>query len=195
MQGSLIIIDDFYQNADELRKSVLELEFSVRGNYPGQRTVSYSHMAGLRNSIQKIIAPFGGRITSWPTSYNGAFQYTTKDDKSWIHSDQTNEWAGVCYLTPDAPANSGTGIFRHKKTGMIKCPRYKNGKINMNKMKKVIYPDTKDYSKWDMTAMVGNVYNRLVLYRGDLFHRSLDYFGKDKNDGRLFQTFFFDTEI
>ena len=46
-----------------------------------------------------------------------------------------------------------------------------------------------------MTAMVGNVYNRLVLYRGDMFHRSLEYFGNDKNDGRLFQTFFFNTEF
>jgi hypothetical protein len=45
-----------------------------------------------------------------------------------------------------------------------------------------------------MTAMVGNVYNRLVLYRGDLFHSSLDYFGEGLNDGRLFQTFFFNTE-
>jgi hypothetical protein len=45
-----------------------------------------------------------------------------------------------------------------------------------------------------MTAKVGNIYNRLVLYRGDMFHSSLDYFGKDLKDGRLFQTFFFNTE-
>ena len=56
------------------------------------------------------------------------------------------------------------------------------------------WPHSRDFSKWDMTAMVGNVYNRLVLYRGDLFHSSLDYFGNDKHDGRLFQTFFFNTE-
>ena len=54
--------------------------------------------------------------------------------------------------------------------------------------------DSQNMKAWDMTAMVGNVYNRLVLYRGDMFHRSLEYFGNDKFDGRLFQTFFFDTE-
>jgi len=38
------------------------------------------------------------------------------------------------------------------------------------------------------------MFNRLVLYRGDLFHASVDYFGSDLNDGRLIQTFFFSTE-
>ena len=49
-------------------------------------------------------------------------------------------------------------------------------------------------SGWELVDKVGNVFNRLVIYRGDYFHASLDYFGKDINDGRLFQTFFFNTE-
>jgi len=48
--------------------------------------------------------------------------------------------------------------------------------------------------KWELVDRIGNVYNRLVLYRGDHFHISLDYFGQDLYDGRLFQTFFFNTE-
>ena len=41
--------------------------------------------------------------------------------------------------------------------------------------------------------MIGNVYNRLVLYRGDLFHRSLQSgFGNSVETGRLTQVFFFD---
>ena len=40
--GSLIIVDNFYNNAHEVRKYILTQEFSVRGNYPGQRTVSYA---------------------------------------------------------------------------------------------------------------------------------------------------------
>ena len=31
-------------------------------------------------------------------------------------------------------------------------------------------------------------------FKNDLFHSSLDYFGREKEDGRLFQTFFFNTE-
>lgn len=49
-------------------------------------------------------------------------------------------------------------------------------------------------TKWELVDNLANVYNRLVLYRGDHFHMSMDYFGQDRYDGRLFQTFFFNTE-
>ena len=49
-------------------------------------------------------------------------------------------------------------------------------------------------TKWELVDRIGNKYNRLIMYRGDHFHMSLDYFGQDLYDGRLFQTFFFDTE-
>ena len=58
-----------------------------------------------------------------------------------------------------------------------------------------IYKDSQDMTKWEMVDRIGNKYNRLIMYRGDHFHMSLDYFGKDLYDGRLFQTFFFDTEL
>ena len=51
-----------------------------------------------------------------------------------------------------------------------------------------------DYTKWEMTDYVANKYNRIVLYRGNLYHASLDYFGNNIQNGRLFQTFFFNTE-
>ena len=52
----------------------------------------------------------------------------------------------------------------------------------------------KDITKWEQVDRFGNLFNRLVMYRADNFHISLDYFGKDINDGRLFQVFFFNTE-
>ncbi len=51
-----------------------------------------------------------------------------------------------------------------------------------------------NYTKWEMVDRVGNVFNRLIMYRADNYHVSLDYFGKDMYDGRLFQVFFFNTE-
>ena len=50
-------------------------------------------------------------------------------------------------------------------------------------------------TKWELVDRLANKYNRLVLYRADHFHMSLDYFGQDLYDGRLFQTFFFNTEL
>ena len=189
METNLIITDNFYTDPDKVREWVLEQPFDVRGNYPGQRTKPVHDWADLKETIQKIVFNAGGLITGWEYDYTTAFQYS-----SWIHADHTTGWAGVCYLTPNAPVSGGTGLFKHKKTGWEKAPRLKDGSYDMKKMKKHTDPDSRDFSKWDMTAKVGNVYNRLVLYRGDMFHSSLDYFGKDLKDGRLFQTFFFNTQ-
>lgn len=193
MKTDIIITDDFYSNPDETRAWVLEQPFDVVGNYPGKRTKPVHHWTGLKESIQGIVQPAGGTITKFDYDYTTSFQYTTAADDSWIHADYYTMWAGVCYLTPDAPVGGGTGLFKHKETGWYTPPRMDDGTYDPDSMK-ITDVDSRDYSKWDMHAMVGNVYNRLVLYRGDMYHRSLEYFGKDKNDGRLFQTFFFNTE-
>lgn len=192
MDVNAICVDGFYNDVDAVRQMALNMEFGVRGNYPGQRTVPV-HSPSVKEVIGNIIRPYAGEITRWETEYTEAFQYTTQRDRSWVHADQTTKWAGVCYLTPDAPLSGGTGLFRHKETGLDTAPRNPDGSYNMDILGE-IYKDSQDMTKWEMTNFVGNVYNRLILYRGDMFHTSLDYFGRDLYDGRLFQTFFFDTE-
>jgi hypothetical protein len=195
MRLNLLILDDFYQDAMEVREMALGMDFGVRGNYPGQRTIPMS-TDSAKNTIQKAIYNYAGEITYWPTeeeSYNGAFQYTTSRDRSWIHADQTTTWAAVCYLTPNAPLSGGTGLFRHKRTGCSAVPRLGDGSLDQPILNE-IYRDSQDTTKWELADFVGNKFNRLVIYRGDLFHTSMDYFGQDINDGRLFQTFFFSTE-
>jgi hypothetical protein len=195
MANSVQIIDNFYVNVDDVRSNALKQNFNVKGNYPGHRTVPFINNS-IKNEIERHLCPVHGKII-WPEkegTYCGSYQYTTSNDRTWIHADSWNSWAGVLYLTPDAPLSGGTGLFRHKKTGLIKVPRLKNGKINQ-KLLDEIYKDSQDYTKWEITDRIANVYNRLVLYRGDLFHASLDYFGTNKDNGRLFQTFFFNTEL
>ena len=194
MDTNLIITDNFYTDPDKVRNWALDQSFEVRGNYPGQRTQRVHNWTDLKESIQSIVYNAAGLITDWDYDYTTSFQYTTKEDKSWIHADHTTMWAGVCYLTPNAPQTGGTGLFKHKKTGWERAPRLEDGSYDMEKMKKHTDKDSRDFSKWDMTAMTAPVYNRLILYRGDMFHTSLEYFGKDKNDARLFQTFFFNTQ-
>ena len=40
MKVQSLIIDGFYENPDEVRQFALSQEFGVKGNYPGQRTIS-----------------------------------------------------------------------------------------------------------------------------------------------------------
>ena len=193
MEIQTIIVDDFYNDVDLVRDFALQQDFNVNGNYPGHRTPSLTNDT-VKEVIQNIVRTAGGKITWWDTDqYNGAFQYATASDRSWIHADQTSNWAAVCYLTPNAPSTAGTGLFRHKETGLYKAPKNPDGSFDMEYLNR-INQDSLDMTKWEKIDTLANKYNRLVLYRGDIFHMSLDYFGKDKYDGRLFQTFFFNTE-
>ncbi len=177
-----IISDNFYQDPHDVRKVALSWDFCVQGNYPGMRTASCTgaYRDSIKASFEKII---GEKITHWPEEYNTAFQYTTKDSKTWVHHD-TTEWAAVVYLTPNAPLNSGTAIYRHKETGIF---QHHEGLLDFNEEKN-------EQSEWEIIAEAGNVFNRLVLYKGSYYHRSVvPGFGETKYNGRLFQTFFFST--
>jgi hypothetical protein len=187
MNVNLIVADNFYNNPDDVRNFALSQEFSVKGNYPGLRTKSFLSESNMQ-VIDALVSHAGGGVTDWlvgenDDSYTGAFQLCTSYDRTWIHSDYNNMWAGVCYLTPDAPLSGGTALYKHKKSGQrISVDNEDYGE------------DAMDYTKWDLVDRVGNIYNRLILYPGKLFHASVDYFGNNQINGRLFQTFFFNTK-
>jgi hypothetical protein len=193
----LIVIDNFYSNAIDTRNYILTQDFFVKGNYPGQRTTSYAN-EHLKEVIQKYVEPFAGKITDFPipkadmsdaaTIYNGSFQYTTSRDRSWVHVDNWNNWAGVLFLTPDAPVTAGTAFYRfHDGTSI-----HDDNKLLDNKNE----TDTcsQDLTKWELVDRAGNIFNRLILFNAHRYHMSMDYFGDCKENGRLFQVFFFSTE-
>lgn len=177
---SVMIIENFYEDPYRIRKKALGMEFAVKGNYPGQRTEPYIE-DGIKEKIERLV---GDKITYWPSQYNGSFQYTTAANKSWIHRDAT-DWSLVVYLTPDAPADGGTKTYRHKETGLTRAISPGDDE----------YLNTFSYNHdaWDILDKVGNRFNRAVLFQGRNSHMSDQYFGTDINDGRLFQTFFFNT--
>ena len=193
----IIVIDNFYNNALATRNYILTQEFLVRGNYPGQRTISYANNH-LQDIIQKYVEPFGGKIVQFPIPkedksdadkiYNGSFQYTTSRDRSWVHVDGFNNWAGVLYLTPNAPLTSGTGFYQFHDGTMTETD------AEMLNSKKEIDSCSQDMTKWKLVDKVGNVFNRLILFNSKRYHMSMDYFGTNKENGRLFQVFFFSTE-
>jgi len=159
-----IIVDDFLDNPDVVRESALQIEFNTSGTFPGHRSDAadkdYQNMIG--DKIDLIL----GTQEYGPIQFRDnmdcfRFQLCLEGEKTWIHKDKS-EWAGVLYLTPNAPIDSGTGIFDKNE---------------------------------NLITMIGNVYNRLVLYRGDLLHRSIvPGFGDSIENGRLTQVFFFDWE-
>lgn len=189
MKLGLLIIDDFYENPEFVREFALKQEFSVFGNYPGKRTKSFLETS-IKDAIQSFMPKEYGKVVQWHDydgeGYSGAFQSCTSKDRTWIHVDHKNMWSGVCFLSPDAPLTGGTGLFRHKETKF----NWSDSDTLPNNQPY----DPYDYTKFELVDRIGNVFNRLILYPGNLFHASLDYFGDNLETGRLFQTFFFDTE-
>jgi hypothetical protein len=182
-----IIKDGFYSDPMSVRANALAMDYGTTGNYPGFRTAALTHDAVYFNNMKDVFSELvGEEITYWPAEYNTAYQYTTKDSKTWTHHDNTT-WAAVIYLTPNAPKEAGTAIYRNKHSGIY---RYEPESLE---------PDYNEVSHkeedWEILDQASNVFNRLVLYHGSLYHRSVvPGFGNSKYDGRLFQTFFFSTK-
>jgi hypothetical protein len=182
MKINVIVIDDFYSNPDGVRQFALQQEFKYWDNYPGLRTRSFINDS-TKESLKQILYNAAGDITNWndKDGLTGSFELATSKDRSWVHTDHFNTWAGLIYLTPDAPLSGGTGIYRYKKTGATVASQLHEY-------------ESQDMTKWELCDVIGNRYNRLVLYHSDQFHNSIDYFGTNKEDGRLFQLFFLTTE-
>lgn len=189
----VIIIDNFYQNALNVRNFILTQPFTIRGNFPGQRTRSFA-TEELKKMIGNYVRPFGGEIIDFPLPdgrndvYNGSFQYAVSRDRSWIHTDPNNNWAAIIFLTPNAPLTSGTAFYEFQDGA-----RNKQEQMLLQNQKEA---DTfsQDMTKWKLVDQVGNIFNRMVLFDSTRFHMSMDYFGNTLENSRLFQVFFFSTE-
>ena len=189
---NVMVIDNFYNNPMETRNFILTQDFCVRGNYPGIRTKSFASEE-IKNMIQAYVGPSGGNIIQFPMdedAYNGAFQITTSRDRSWVHTDGWNNWAGVLYMTPNAPLRSGTATYMHKDGERFLYKLKSNDDPEKNKFDET----SQDMTKWHMVDNIANVFNRLIIFNANQFHTSMEYFGQNLQDGRLFQTFFFSTE-
>ena len=184
MQVNVIVIDDFLNNPDDVRAYAMEQEYNKSGNYPGVRTGPIDNPDIVR-VIGDILRPHGGEITEM---LGNQYQWVNAANKSWVHVDNHNNWAGVLYLTPDAPPEGGTAFYKHKRLGV--SAQFDHNKEICDEAS----TEGSDFTKWDKTDVVANVYNRLILFRSHQFHSSMEYFGRNFENSRLFQVFFISTE-
>lgn len=182
---SLIIVDNFYKNPDSIRKFALSLEYNYHKDYhKGKRTDRPYRFNGLKEQFEKII---GIKIKNWDHyGTNGVFQFCIAGDQLVYHIDQ-QQYAGIIFLTPDAPPNTGTTLHRSKHTLKTHVGKdehnivFKNGFL--------------DPTEFDVVDVVGNIYNRLILFDSQQIHSASEYFGNNLENGRLFQLFFFDLDV
>lgn len=183
---TFVVVDNFYKNPDMIREFALNQDFQDNPKFhKGKRCMNPMFLfPGLKEQFEQIL---GQKITDW-TRYgtNGCFQYCVAGEQAVYHCD-TQQYAGVLFLTPDAPPQTGTQFFRSKAT--------KKMKVELNEYGQVFPTGHLDSTPFDQVDVVGNVYNRLVLFDAHLIHSAPLYFGNDLSNGRVFQLFFFDLEV
>jgi SAM-dependent methyltransferase len=185
----LWIVDNFYERPDEVREFALNQEYVEGGfgrGFIGRRTEKQFLFPGLKEKFEEII---GMEITEWEShGMNGRFQNAHAGEPLVWHCD-SQKWGGMLYLTPDAPYQCGTTLYAHKKTRARSY--YDEG---WDAAWKDIPGDPHlDGTPFEPVDVLGNVYNRLVIFDASNIHSASEYFGTVMENSRLWQMFFFDT--
>ena len=121
------IIENFYENPDAIRKFALEQKYTfchevkdIDYVYPGCRTKDLSILdKTLFDKIcTKLVSVFHNAENDhmrWliTTSFQSV---SAEYAQGVIHTDHNTIFAAVLYLTPDAPLNSGTSLFKPNKS-------------------------------------------------------------------------------
>ena len=190
-----LIIDNFYNNVDEVRNYALSLEYESEENHGavGFRCESgskkYNGTKEYFEYLLNVKIQDNNKEGGWNYSTNGCFQWCPNGTRLVYHCDSQN-YAGIIYLTPDAPVKCGTSLLRHKKH------KIKDTKIfELDDWHELIENKDNlftDKIPWEEVDNFGNIYNRLVLFNSHNIHAVTEYFGNNIKDSRLFQLFFFD---
>ena len=180
---NFFVVDNFYNNPDEVRSYALQQEFAedIRF-YKGLRTTRHYHPEGIKQAFEHII---GQKIVDFPEGINGCFQITTSKDLQVYHHDE-QKWAAMIYLTPNAPIESGTRLHRSNINGV------RHWSQGQELIDQAFQEDFYDSTKFDVVDSAGNMYNRLVIMDAQNIHSAGPYFGNTPESGRLTHLFFFD---
>jgi hypothetical protein len=201
MSSKILIIDNFLENPDNIRRDAFLKSVNTHDYHPGQRTESF-----FSSEIDEKLRLIMGTNNIYYTGNSYSFQFNTSRDMTWVHSDvllnelyfdsKHDHYAAVIYLTPNPPFESGTSIFNNKKYNYFSSKDILKNNKSINECENIAYNISsnghgQDLSRWSIHTSMGNKYNRCVIYDASYFHQSSSYFGNTKEDCRLIQIVFF----
>ncbi|RZA33871.1 MAG: hypothetical protein EOP92_18575 [Lysobacteraceae bacterium] len=197
MPTSLIVVDDFLDNAVALREAALRLTYPPQeGMFPGRNSVERIDIEGLAEQVSNLV---GEPLQAMPPPQaHGKSRITLARDvgKAKVHVDAAH-WSGILYLSRPEDCRGGTEFFRHLPTSTDRAPyddveARASGYASAKAMTtQVLESDSTDDSKWEMTMRVPMRFNRLVLLRPWLWHTAGENFGDSPGNGRLVYLMFF----
>jgi hypothetical protein len=203
----ITIVDNFYKDPYKIREFALSQNFYQKGSWPGMRTEQFvkMHPEFFLEFAKKTLSIFFNldqEQVYW--NFNSTFQLCGKEfEEGWIHADWDGKaangpkFAGVIYLTPDAPLSGGTSTYILKNNETFdyynmdwsQRDSFYNDCLSV-KIENYRRERELHNNKFLKTIDINNVFNRLVLYNTTDFHKENILFGEKINDSRLTQVFF-----
>ncbi len=196
------IKDQALPNAAEVAERCLASKDWVLGHpyakqpWPGKRSRNALHpeeLALIDEWVRKQIGvsrlwqdtPAESRLVD----HNSAQLVGETESRSMPHTDSKDcRYAGILYLSPQAPQTAGTTFYRLRQPdgalGGNLCPPQHAS------LREALGVPSLPPSAWKEDVSVPNVFNRLLVYRGDIVHAATSYFGSDHRSKRLTITFF-----
>ena len=202
-------IDNFYENPDEVVKFAQSLEFKkTPGIYPGLRTDLLSTIDPIffNSFCNKLFSVFFDYTISeveWTvkTVFQKIYPFSNDNDEllnsGWIHlDDPTTVAAGVIYLNKDSNLKAGTSLYRVKDSEYVGIFDYGDNttRIDFYANKDVDIEEYKNKKMhheelFEKTLEIGNVYNRLILYNINYWHKESSFI-VNNFEPRMAQVFF-----
>lgn len=201
------VIDNFYEDPFKIRDFALAQKFYQQGSWPGLRTGQINELDPtlFGNFAKKVLSIFFNihhEQVYW--NFNSTFQLCGSSfEEGWVHADCDGinpngpKFAGVVYLTPNAPLTGGTSVYKLKDNEYADYysidwtyrDEFYRGNLSCNLDQYRIYRNLHN-EKFLKTIDISNVFNRLVIYNAADYHRENTLFGSIKEDSRLTQVFF-----
>lgn len=195
-------VDNFYSNPDKVRDYALSLEYGkVQGNFPGERSeyldvVNQNFFHSFCKRLFSVYFDFYYTTVKWEVSTNFQKIYPHSNpllNTGWQHVDTEFIAAGLIYLNKESYLDSGTSFYRMKKENEYDDLDYniRNDFYGGKKISDEEYLDhlNKHGSKFEKTLEVKNVYNRMIIYDSDTFHKESSFYANEF-EPRLTQVFF-----
>jgi len=188
--------NNFFKNPKRVLEFANSLDFSFKNSaFPGTRT---ENLALSKDPVSKEFAQFFARklvnevytniidldidirFHKYPNLHEDA-----ELDIGWVHQDDNELLAGLVYLNEDVDNfDSGTSFYSSPNNfdypGQIRLDfNSNNADINLENYKTCLKNHTGQFKE---NARVGNLYNRLITYDSNVFHRPNSYNTGDGNN-------------
>jgi hypothetical protein len=202
MTSLLRYVDDFYPEPDLVREIALRSTYFVPEGLYGHRSTKGCLPRG---TIEKIKSAFGfAKIrltkTEHSTSHfyhclaHGSQRTTFCAHIDGARSRRNPRFSMVVYLSRRAPKASGTGVYRHRRTGIWQEPTAADANRlgqSADALETLLENEALLRARWELLDSSEHVYNRAVLFPAHWYHSSCCDFGSRLETGRLYQAFFF----